>query len=137
MVSQGCGATPSRYLLHGRFEYLAKHNGMIGSRIGVWQISTQEGSRPSWSRNGRELFFLGGRERVNTASIAVSGDTLVPGAATAARDRLLSRIHDARRQHPRYDVTDDHQRFLMIKGSTSTSGSRSEMTIVLNWPPTP
>jgi hypothetical protein len=79
MVSQGCGATPSRYLLHGRFVYLAKHNGMIGSRIGVWQISTQEGSRPSWSRNGRELFFLDGRERVNAASIAVSGDTLVPG----------------------------------------------------------
>ncbi|HEX7795735.1 MAG TPA: hypothetical protein VF456_15340, partial [Vicinamibacterales bacterium] len=105
---------------------------------GRWQISTNQGSRPAWSRNGRELFFLDGTERVNAASIGVSGDTLVPGAPrrlleTAYYPGFTSRGGNIRG----YDVTADGQRFLMIKGSANASESRSEMTIVLNWPPRP
>jgi Tol biopolymer transport system component len=46
---------------------------------GRWQISTQRGSRPAWGRNGRELFFLDGTDRLSVVPIAVSGGTLVAG----------------------------------------------------------
>jgi serine/threonine-protein kinase len=105
---------------------------------GRWQISTQQGSRPAWSRNGRELFFLDGSDRVNTASIAVSGDTLVPGAPRRLLESAYYPGFTSRGGNIRgYDVTADGQRFLMIKGSANASESRSEMTIVLNWPPRP
>ena len=103
---------------------------------GRWQISTQRGSRPVWSRDGRELFFLDGSDRLSVVPIAIKGTTLVPGAPrrlleTAYYPGFTTRgayIHG-------YDVSPDGRRFLMIKGSAEAAASQTLLTVVANWPP--
>jgi serine/threonine-protein kinase len=69
---------------------------------GRWQISTERGSRPAWSRNGRELFFLDGTDRLSVAPIAANGSTFGSRrSATAARYGVLPGIHVSRRLPPR------------------------------------
>jgi serine/threonine-protein kinase len=102
---------------------------------GRWQISTQGGTRPVWSRNGRELFFLDAGERLSVVPVTVSGETLVPGTVrrlleTAYYPGFTTRGFNLRG----YDVSSDGERFLMIKANDGTGPSASVMTIVLNWP---
>ena len=102
------------------------------------QISTQGGSRPLWSRNGRELFFLDADARLSVAPISVSGNTLVPGAVRRLLNTAYYPGFTTRGMNLRgYDVSPDGQRFLMIKANEGASDNRSVMTIVLNWPPEP
>lgn len=63
---------------------------------GKWQVSTEGGLRPKWSRNGRELFFRSGN-RMMAAPVA-------PGPTfTAGTPRVLFEGQYA----PPYDVTPD------------------------------
>jgi len=104
---------------------------------GRWQISTDRGTRPAWSRNGRELFFLDGTDRLSVAPIAVNGSTLIPGAPRQLLEKAYYPGFTSRGSNLRgYDVSPDGQRFLMIKSTEGASGSQSVMTIVVNWPPT-
>ena len=102
---------------------------------GRWQISTQRGSRPAWSRNGRELFFLDGSDRLSVATIAVNGSTLVPGVPRRLLDTAYYQGFTTRGAYLRgYDVSPDGQRFLMIKGTADAAASQTVMTVVSNWP---
>ncbi|HJZ75490.1 MAG TPA: hypothetical protein VKE51_27335 [Vicinamibacterales bacterium] len=101
---------------------------------GRWQISTQGGTRPVWSRNGRELFFLDMQGRLSVVPIAIGGDSLVPGTV----QRLLETVYypgfTTRGFNLRgYDVSPDGQRFVMIKAHEGDS--QSVLTIALNWAP--
>jgi serine/threonine-protein kinase len=103
---------------------------------GRWQISTSHGTRPAWSRNGRELFFLDRADRLSVAPIAVNGGTLVPGTPRRLLDRAYFPGFTTRGSNIRgYDVSPDGQRFLMIKGTEEGSSSKSVMTIAVNWRP--
>jgi Tol biopolymer transport system component len=46
-------------------------------RGGKWQVSSDGGSYPEWSQNGRELFFRTPNNRIAVASYRVSGDSFV------------------------------------------------------------
>ena len=102
---------------------------------GRWQISTQRGSRPVWSRDGRELFFLDGSDRLSVVPVAVNDNTFVPGAPrrlleTAYYPGFTTRgayIHG-------YDVSPDGRRFLMIKGGVGATTTQIALTVVTNWP---
>jgi serine/threonine-protein kinase len=101
---------------------------------GRWQISTQHGSRPAWSRNGRELFFHDGSDRLSVVPIAVSGSTLAAGSPRRLLETAYYPGFSSRGAFLRgYDVSPDGQRFLMIKGTASSP--HSVLTIVLSWPP--
>jgi eukaryotic-like serine/threonine-protein kinase len=102
---------------------------------GRWQISTKRGSRPAWSRNGRELFFLDGTDRLSVVSIAVNGSTLVPGVPRRLLDTAYYLGFTSRGAYLRgYDVSLDGQRFLMIKGRADAAASQMVLTVVANWP---
>src|SRR5262249_42498730 len=45
---------------------------------GKWQISTNGGTTPIWSRSGHDLLYQSG-DQIMAASYAVTGDTFVPG----------------------------------------------------------
>jgi hypothetical protein len=98
---------------------------------GRWQVSSGGGSRPLWSRNGRELFYLtpdGALMSVPVdAGAAWSAGTairLFPGPYFAGAPDLTART---------YDVTADGKRFLMIR-STAAGDQRSEsLVVVQNW----
>jgi len=101
---------------------------------GRWQISTDGGTRPAWSRTGRELFYLANLA-TGVAVMAVPVQTksnFSRGNAT----KLFEGAYFAGQATRTYDVSADGQRFLMIKTSAATlgeQGSPPSMVVVEHW----
>ena len=97
---------------------------------GRWQISTAGGTRPMWSRNGRELFFLDASGALFAAEIQTSG-----AFSTGNPRKILDGRFFTDAGGRTYDVSRDGQRFLMVKEPqpselTSTS---PRIVVVVNW----
>ena len=99
---------------------------------GRWQVSTSGGSRPRWSRNGRELFYWVPTSEATGQLMLVPVET---GATFTSRPPQLAvgRSYLAASVGRSYDVSPDGQRFLMIKDSPTGTSPRSEFVVVLNW----
>jgi Tol biopolymer transport system component len=96
-----------------------------------WQVSTEGGSAPVWSRNGRELFYMTTDRKI--MSLAV---TTQPNFKTAAR-RTIGDIPPGLPGRPGrtnglYDVSVDGQRLLYVKASEDKPAI-SELRVILNW----
>jgi eukaryotic-like serine/threonine-protein kinase len=99
---------------------------------GKWQISTSGGAEPRWSRNGKELFFIGGNRKLMAAGVSVRGSGLEVGAATALFDMpILGPLAGRTAWQKYYAVASDGQRFLIKTGNEETSAS--PLTVVVNW----
>jgi serine/threonine-protein kinase len=97
---------------------------------GQFPISTAGGTRPAWSRSGRELFYLD----LDGAMIVVPVQTMPtfsPGKPTKLFDATWWTAQSGRT----YDVTADGQRFLAIKDPSSNDpdATPQTFTVVLNW----
>jgi serine/threonine-protein kinase len=96
---------------------------------GKWQVSTHGGTRPAWSRNGEELFFLDESGRLMTVATHTAGGAFVAGTPV--------KVFDANYVSPgvyrSYDVASDGRRFLMIKTTATTEPAARTMIVVLNW----
>jgi hypothetical protein len=87
------------------------------------QISTDGGTAPVWSRNGREIFYIE-NDRLMVVPVE-TGTSLQPG-----RPKLLFEggfVHEFT-QFADYDVSLDGQSFVMIQ-----SAQKPELHVVLNW----
>jgi serine/threonine-protein kinase len=96
---------------------------------GRWQISTGGGTRPLWSRNGRELFYISGSKMMKV-------DIQTGAAFSAGTPEMLFQGGFISPQTGRnYDVTADGKRFLMIKDArpVDSSAPPSQLVVVLNW----
>jgi Tol biopolymer transport system component len=109
----------------GRYEvYVQPYPGPGGKR----QISTEGGTEPVWSRNGRELFYRSGKKMMvveittqpsfafGSPRMLFEGEQYMPAAGAYSYP------------FPNYDVSPDGQRFLMI-----TKESKPQINVVLNW----
>jgi serine/threonine-protein kinase len=95
-----------------------------------WQVSGDGGSRPAWSRDGRELYFA---NRSGDALMVVTVQSTT--TFSAGRVRKLFDWPSLTSPGPgrTYDVAPDG-RFLMIKDATTDSPqSTPQMLVVLNW----
>jgi serine/threonine-protein kinase len=92
-----------------------------------WRVSTEGGTEPVWSRDGRELFYRNG-DRMMSVGIA-AGATLV-----AASPRVLfeGRYQYSGTSVSAYDVSPDGRRFLMVQ-PTESEQPVAQIQIVLNW----
>jgi serine/threonine-protein kinase len=93
-----------------------------------WKISTDGGTEPVWSHDGRELFY-----RNNDKMMVVS---IAAGASFAAG--LPQLLFEGRYQFSGtsvsgYDVSPDGKNFLMVQLAESVQPA-SQISIVLNWP---
>ncbi len=86
-----------------------------------WQISTEGGRRPLWSRNGRELFYRQGDKMMVV-------DVETKPTFRAGKPRMLFEGHFL----GSYDIAPDGTRFLMIKEDPAESGP-AHVNVVLNW----
>jgi eukaryotic-like serine/threonine-protein kinase len=95
---------------------------------GKWQISGEGGTEPVWNRNGRELFYRSG-EKMMAVDIATQS------GFAAGKPRMLfeGRYEPTPATFPKYDVTPDGQRFLMLKPSESAEAAATQINVVLNW----
>jgi eukaryotic-like serine/threonine-protein kinase len=92
-----------------------------------WQVSAAGGTDPVWSRNGRELFYLGAQGEMMSVEVA-------PGAAftISAPKRVFSTAaYTPIPPVPSFDVSPDGKQFLMLRETTPTE--RNELIVVLNW----
>jgi Tol biopolymer transport system component len=100
---------------------------------GRWQVSTGEGTRPLWARNGQELFYLAptgalmrvGVERGNTWTATPAVKLLEGRYFAGGIGGQVGRT---------YDVSPDGRRFLMIKeGGTDQTAASTSLIVVQNW----
>jgi serine/threonine-protein kinase len=93
-----------------------------------WRISTEGGSEPAWSHDGRELFYIADDGFMMRASVA-------PGAefAVSSQQRLFSTAPYARYGffNRNYDVSRDGTFLMLRNAGTSTSS----LVAVHGWAP--
>jgi serine/threonine protein kinase len=102
---------------------------------GKWQISTDGGSRPLWSPDGRELFYLIGRATTEAAMrVAVQTEpTFKKGTPEVLFRGTYLGYYPS--DFP-WDIHPDGNRFLMIKTTTATDTAvdqQPKIIIVTNW----
>jgi hypothetical protein len=90
------------------------------------QISTDFGTEPIWSRDGRELFYLDG----DTQLMAV--DITTNPTFKAGLPRVLVRGRYMSNQAAGYDVSPDGRRFLRVQPVHPDPPS-NQISVVLNW----
>ena len=95
---------------------------------GRWQVSTEGGSHPVWSRDGGELFFDNG-SAVLVVDVETNDETFRAGIP----ERVLAGTYNYSNPR-RWDVSPDGQRFLMTAfADLSTGDATEQLHVVLNW----
>jgi Tol biopolymer transport system component len=97
---------------------------------GKWQVSTNGGLEPRWSRDGREVFYRNG-----DAMMAVAVET-APTFRVAGIPKELFRGNYFSQYGHQWDLSRDGKRFLMIKepeAAASTGSGPRKINIVVNW----
>jgi len=95
---------------------------------GKWQVSTSGGSLPVWSRDGKELFFIGGDRKmmaVELKSGAGSGAKFEAGLPKALFD-----VNFESGFNPGFDVSKDGRFLIPTRAGQSAA---APITIVVNW----
>jgi Tol biopolymer transport system component len=95
-----------------------------GGRV---QISTEGGTEPVWSRNGRELFYRSGDKMM-----AVEIDTRSTFSAGKPKSLFQGLYQPTPTFDANYDVAPDGRRFLMIKPGGEEQAP-TQVNVVLNW----
>ena len=92
-----------------------------------WQISTDGGARPVWSRDGKQLFYLSASgNKLMSASVKIAGSSFTNG-----KPAPLFEVAALQNLVP-FDVSPDGKRFLFV---TSDEQNRrlNPITLVQNW----
>ncbi len=97
---------------------------------GKWQISTTGGEMPTWSENGRELFYRTADSRIMVVTYSVEG-----GSFRAGRPRLWSEGQFTNVGIPRnFALHPDGKRFAVLKAAEDTEAPDvTHVNMVLNW----
>jgi serine/threonine-protein kinase len=88
-------------------------------------ISTDAGSFPRWSRDGRELFY-----RQGDAMMVVSVES-GRGLRVGRPQRLFVGDYSGASRDPQFDVSPDGRRFVMVKSDESST--LRQLVVVQNW----
>jgi len=105
----------------GRFEVYVRPFSGSGAKH---QISTDGGTEPVWSPDGRELFFRNGDKMM---VVNINPD---PEFNVSKPNLLFRGWYSTDRIAANYDISPDGQRFLMIKGEQTAA---TQIKVVLNW----
>ena len=92
-----------------------------------WLVSTDGGTDPVWSRNGRELFYRQGDQMM---AVTVTAGTNAQFPASHPQ-RLFEMRFDAGDNGPNYDVSPDGRWFVIPRSNQALVAE--ELHVVLNW----
>jgi eukaryotic-like serine/threonine-protein kinase len=101
---------------------------------GKWQVSTGGGNSPRWSRNGKELFYRTGDNKLMAATYATSGDSFhsdkpqlwSPGQFTEAAGSSAYTLN--------FDLHPDGKRFAVLKvGGTGEAPKVDKVSLIFNF----
>jgi eukaryotic-like serine/threonine-protein kinase len=92
---------------------------------GKWQLSTEGGEDPAWSRDGKEIFYIAPGNRLMTVPVK-PGPEPQPGTP-----RFLFEARFRQDTGQQYDISADGQRFLIA--ADLSEANASPVTLVQNW----
>ncbi|MFI5184275.1 MAG: TolB family protein, partial [Vicinamibacteria bacterium] len=92
---------------------------------GKWQLSTEGGEDPLWSRDGKEIFYIAPGNRLMVVPVK-AGPEPQPGTP-----RFLFEARFRQDTGQQYDVSADGQRFLIA--ADLSEANASPITLVQNW----
>ncbi len=95
---------------------------------GRWPVSTRGGTRPVWSRDGRELFYLDVERRMTMVPVQTESSFGVGSAQMLFDTRSFSPVGVGRN----FDVSPDGTRFLMVKDLPLPIEAK-RLIVVQNW----
>jgi Tol biopolymer transport system component len=102
-----------------------------GSR--KWQISTEGGAGPVWTRNGSEIVYKDGQGRMMAVAVRIDGN----GEFHPLTPKLLFTVRPDRELglNRGWDVTADGERFLFLETDSVADGRETalEMVLIQNW----
>jgi len=93
---------------------------------GKWQISTEGGTRPRWSRDGKQIYYLSADFKLMAVYVSVHGDEF-----TAEVPRVLFPVRVKVINGSLYDVSADGKRFLI--NTPVEQAEIAPLTLVQNW----
>jgi serine/threonine-protein kinase len=99
----------------------------IGTRGGRKQLSSEGGTAPAWSANGRELFFAKG-DQLTAVTLDGQGNPVGRDRTLLSAPRFENLQFDSEKQL--YDVMPDGEHFVFL---LDKSPSPTRYNIVLNW----
>ena len=108
----------------GRFEVYVRPFPQGG---GKWQVSTNGGTQPRWSRDGKELFYVEG-SILMAAPVKTAPSFSVSTPVSLFEDASLSG-----RLHPSYDVSEEGQRFVLVGLAGEEADSPRSIHVLQNW----
>jgi eukaryotic-like serine/threonine-protein kinase len=133
LLNSGFSETPGQFSPDGKWiAYVSDRSGgrkevcvtSFQQPTTVIPISSTGGDFPRWSRERKELFFLG-PDKLISASITIDGGELKVQDVKALFDVRFPQV-----TRSVYDVSPDGQRFLM---NVWDAGASLPFTIVVNW----
>jgi len=95
---------------------------------GRWQVSTDGGVEPLWSKSGHELFYAKGSTLI-AVPYSVEKNSFQPGKPQT----LLADGLEMRAPFPSYDVAPDGQHFVIFQFPGGKMITTAQPTVVLNW----
>ena len=100
---------------------------------GHWQVSTGGGTRPLWSHDGKELFYVSPMGALMRIGVEPRRSWSATTPIGVIKDGYFT--IPAGNQGRTYDVSADGRRFLMIKdsGSADPAAAPSSLIVVQNW----
>jgi serine/threonine-protein kinase len=97
---------------------------------GKWQISTDGGSFPTWSRNGRELFYETLDQRLTLVSYKEEGGSFRTDKPRQLCEQRLPDLQGFRS----FDLHPDGERFAVLQGAQDTGeAKRDHVVLFLNF----
>jgi eukaryotic-like serine/threonine-protein kinase len=97
---------------------------------GRWQVSSNGGTFPGWSRDGRELFYVATDGRLVSVSVETEPSFIAGKISQVVKPGFWPGTGTSGRP---YDVSPDGKRFLMIKPFDDAASSATRIVVVQNW----
>jgi Tol biopolymer transport system component len=95
---------------------------------GKWQVSSQMGWEPRWSKSGHEIFYATSNQMISVPYTVENGAFQVGKPEVLFQDRFELRV-----PFPSFDVSPDGQHFVMFQSSSGRSLGNTLPTVILNW----
>jgi dipeptidyl aminopeptidase/acylaminoacyl peptidase len=98
-----------------------------------WRISAGGGTQPRWRRDGKELFYVSGDQKLTAVAVKTGGTPSAPSFEAGAPQPLFD-VYTSEDPFNTYSYQPaaDGQRFLVLT-PVGGVGSSAPITVVLNW----
>ncbi len=96
---------------------------------GKWQISTSGGRDPTWSPDGRAIYFISNQGKMMATPVQTN-----PAFSLGHTRELfdVTRMVIPNDPTPNWDISPDGKRFIMIR-NTGFNSSTTKFNVILNW----